>query len=242
MATSIVDHIKSRGAPRGWEETFKKAEAELALVSKVIHEKFEDEYFPLQEDLFKAFDMCSLDNVKCVILGQDPYHTIGPANRPQANGMCFSTHGRIQPSLLNIYKELKREYGDEYDIPDNGDLSGWAAQGVLLLNTCLTVRPGAPLSHGSIWIGFITRVLAAIAEKNSKCIYLLWGGEAQKFALKIPDSSIKLRASHPSPYSAARRGGPDNPAFNECGHFKLVNQYLEAQGKALIKWQFNSSS
>lgn len=236
---SLIQFLDKRGYPEGWRSTFEKARPQIEHASRMLEQL--GEFYPLLQDVFRAFDLCPLENVKCVIVGQDPYHNLGPGGLPQANGLCFSCRGRIQPSLANIYQELKREYADDFVIPENADLSGWALQGVLLLNTCLTVKPGKPGSHGMIWAGFITCVLRDIAEVNPKCIYLLWGVEAYRLAPTIPNSSIKLRASHPSPYSAGKGRGSEMPAFNACGHFKKVNEYLKEQGKTEILWSYNAS-
>lgn len=233
MSLSVIEFLKKRGYPKTWEEPFEKAITQIEHASKML-EKL-GEYFPLQENLFRAFDLCPMNKLKCVIIGQDPYHTIGSDRKPQANGLCFSSYGRIQPSLNNIFMEIKREYGEAFKMPQNGDLSGWAVQGVLLLNACLTVTPGNPGSHGMIWSGFITKIIKEIAEVHPYCIYLLWGADAGKLSLIIPESSIKLRASHPSPWSCDR-GGWNSPAFTGCGHFKQVNEYLKSKGKEEIDW------
>lgn len=219
--------------PIGWIDVFKKAEPELELVSNILGQL--GVFFPLKKNLFRAFDECPLNNVNVVILGQDPYHSTFEG-LPQANGMAFST-GKgcpIQPSLRNIYKELSNEYPD-FGEPEHGDLSSWANQGVLLLNTCLTVMPHQAESHKEIWNGFITKVLAAVGYRNPECIYLLWGAKSQRFESLLGQRAIKLKASHPSPFSA-HRGTKDSEAFIGSNHFKLTNDYLVQQGKSPINW------
>lgn len=220
--------------PIGWEKVFTEAKSELMLLDK--HLANLGPYFPHTKDLFKAFELCPLDKIKVVILGQDPYHAVHNGE-PQANGMAFSTNigCPIQPSLNNIYKELCLEYPN-YVKPTHGDLSAWAKQGVLLLNTCLTVKPHAPRSHKNIWNGFLARILNAIGAVNTMCIYLLWGQHAQDKAYLMGERSIKLTASHPSPFSATR-GSKDVPPFIGCRHFIKVNEFLQKQNLPPIDWQ-----
>jgi len=228
-----VEEIAEKEPPLGWVGLFRTARPELQLVSNIL--KGLGPFYPRKKDLFKAFDLCPLAEVKVVILGQDPYHA-SYNGLPQANGLCFSTNRGcpIQPSLANIYKELKLEY-PEFEPPSHGDLSSWAYQGVLLLNTCLTVRPHQAKSHGEIWNGFIARVFAAISEVNSECVYLLWGKPAYEKAAELGERTIKLIASHPSPFSAHRKT-KDAPAFIGCGHFRQANEFLIKQGKEPINW------
>lgn len=228
-----VEQIAEEEPPLGWVEMFRAARSELRLVSNILNQL--GPFFPLKKDLFKAFDLCPLVDIKVIILGQDPYHSV-ENGCPQANGLCFSTNRGcpIQPSLANIYKELQLEYPG-FQPPHHGDLSNWASQGVLLLNTCLTVKPHQANSHKEIWNGFITRVFAAISEVNSECIYLLWGRNAQNMATQLGERNIKLTASHPSPFSA-NKATRDAPAFIGCGHFRTVNEFLVKQGKTPIDW------
>ena len=225
--------IEEIDPPLGWIEVFHSAKSELRLVGTIL--KRLGDFFPSKQNLFRAFDLCPLSEVKVVIFGQDPYHSTHDGY-PQANGMCFSTNRGcpIQPSLANIYKELQQEY-PEFIPPSHGDLSNWANQGVLLLNTCLTVAPHQPKSHGGIWNGFITRVLTAIGEINSECIYLLWGKPAQEMASQLGERSIKLIATHPSPFSAHQTTRYAS-AFIGCGHFRQTNEFLIKQGKTPIDW------
>ena len=177
----------------------------------------------------RALALVAPCDVRVVILGQDPYH--GPG---QAEGLAFSVpHGvRLPPSLRNIFKELQRDFG--LPLPANGSLSRWAQQGVLLLNTCLTVEAGQPGSHsGRGWEVLTDRLLAHIVARGQPKIFLLWGSHAQQkeSLLRMPDHSV-LRASHPSPLSATRGAQP----FIGCGHFSAVNRWLAARSEAPVLW------
>ncbi|MCR4959984.1 MAG: uracil-DNA glycosylase [Lachnospiraceae bacterium] len=185
--------------------------------------------YPPSEDIFNALKTTPIANIKVVILGQDPYHEPG-----QAHGMCFSVKPGIQtpPSLQNMYKEIREEYG--YDIPNNGYLVKWAQQGVLLLNTVLTVRRGAANSHKNKgWEKFTDAVIRAVNEQDRPIVYLLWGANARsKKALVTNPKHLVLETVHPSPLSAYN-------GFFGCGHFKLANEYLEKNGIAPIDWKID---
>ena len=191
--------------------------------------------YPKDEEIFKALNLTPLENIKVVILGQDPYHAEG-----QAHGLCFSTKGKkIPPSLSNIYKEIKRDCGIE--MPSHGDLTGWAEQGVLLLNATLTVRQDSAGSHrGEGWEEFTDVIIRAVNEKPQPVVFLLWGASAQKKHKLIGKNHLVLEASHPSPLSA-RRAMRDRDreihSFCECGHFKTANDFLEEHGLEPIDWQ-----
>lgn len=184
--------------------------------------------YPPQSDVFNAFKLTELDNLKVVLLGQDPYH--GPN---QAHGLAFSVrHGvRVPPSLQNMYKELALEY-PEFVIPAHGCLEDWAKQGVLLLNTVLTVVATQANSHRHLgWEQFTDKVIAQISEHCQGIVFLLWGSHAQKKGRFIDrQRHYVLEAPHPSPLSAHR-------GFLGCGHFKQANELLVKQGKAPINWQ-----
>jgi uracil-DNA glycosylase len=184
--------------------------------------------YPPQNDVFNAFKLTTLDNLKVVILGQDPYH--GPN---QAHGLAFSVrHGvRIPPSLQNMYKELALEYAD-FEIPAHGCLENWAKQGVLLLNTVLTVVATQPNSHRHLgWQQFTDAVIEQISSQCHGVVFLLWGAHAQKKGRLIDKQRHHiLHAPHPSPLSAHR-------GFLGCNHFKQANELLVKQGKAPINWQ-----
>lgn len=181
---------------------------------------------PGMYDIFNALRATPFSAVKAVIIGQDPYHGEG-----QAHGLCFSVRDGVEkpPSLLNILKEL----GDDLGIapPPSGDLSGWAREGVLLLNTTLTVRLHAPMSHkGHGWEQFTDAVISALNKKTTPVVFLLWGSHAQSKRLLIKNPlHIALMAPHPSPLSAYR-------GFFGCRHFSKANEYLSAHGVAPIRW------
>lgn len=184
--------------------------------------------YPPQHDVFSAFRTTEFDNVKVVILGQDPYH--GPN---QAHGLSFSVRPgvAVPPSLVNIYKELADDIPG-FQIPKHGYLQSWAEQGVLLLNNVLTVQAGQAHSHANMgWETFTDTVIAEVNQRLSGIVFLLWGSPAQKKG-KIVDRKRHhvLTAPHPSPLSAHR-------GFFGCKHFSRTNQLLEEQGKTSIDWQ-----
>lgn len=196
------------------------------LVEFVKAEYASGPVYPAGGNIFRAFDKCPFDNIKVVIIGQDPYH--GPG---QANGLCFSVGRGVQfpPSLQNIFKEIHSDIGTP--IPETGELDRWAEQGVLLLNSVLTVRAHQAASHaGRGWEKFTDAVVRAIAERKDKVVYMLWGSYAQKKgAIANPNNNLILKAVHPSPLSAYR-------GFFGCKHFSEANRYLESVGKTPIIW------
>ena len=183
--------------------------------------------YPEMNDIFNSLKCSSFKDTRVVIIGQDPYHGAG-----QAHGMCFSVKKGVEPppSLKNIFKELESDVG--FKIPDHGELTAWAKQGVLLLNTVLTVREGAPNSHkGKGWESFTDRVISELNKKDTPVVFLLWGANAKAKA-KIIDNPrhVKLETVHPSPLSAY--GG-----FFGCRHFSKTNEILIASGQKPIDWQ-----
>ncbi len=190
-----------------------------------------DEYknkiiFPPARKIFSSFDFCPFNNIKVVIIGQDPYHGIN-----QANGLCFAVNKdiKIPPSLFNIFKEINNDI--KIDIPKHGNLERWAIQGVLLLNSVLTVRKNLPRSHSNKgWENFTDRVISLISKKKKNIVFLLWGNYA-KSKLKIIDQNkhLILTSSHPSPFSAS------NGFFNSF-HFSKTNNYLKKNNIREIKW------
>lgn len=183
--------------------------------------------YPKGSDIFAAFDFCALDDLKVVILGQDPYHGVG-----QANGLCFSVHDGIThpPSLINIFKEIEKDVNIPY--PKSGDLSRWAKQGVLLLNATLTVRAGEAGSHQKQgWEQFTDAVIQKISEEKKDVVFLFWGGFAKK-KVKLIDKNKHhiLTSGHPSPLSANRGYWFDNK------HFSKTNDFLQSIGSATIQW------
>lgn len=224
---SLVDGLQKIGYPPGWELVFQESKRDLEDVSKILQEQ--GEFYPLKADLFRAYHMVKPEDVRVVILGQDPYHSNGSFG-PTAMGMSFSVRrgDSIPPSLRNIFLELKQEI-PEFKIPSHGDLSSWSSQGVMLLNACLTVRPGEAGSHGKIWNFLLENTMNHIAKFHPNCIYLLWGLPAQKHKEHIPRRSVILEAAHPSPLSASK-------GFFGCGHFKKVNEILRERGEMSIDW------
>ncbi|UPQ88490.1 uracil-DNA glycosylase [Vibrio sinaloensis] len=184
--------------------------------------------FPPAEDVFNAFKTTEFSDVKVVILGQDPYHGQG-----QAHGLCFSVLPGIKtpPSLVNIYKELAQDIAG-FEIPQHGYLQSWAEQGVLLLNTVLTVEQGKAHSHAKAgWETFTDKVIEALNVHQNGVVFLLWGAHAQKKGRFIDRSKHHvLTGPHPSPLSAHR-------GFFGCGHFSETNRYLVEQQKTPIEWQ-----
>lgn len=182
--------------------------------------------YPKGPEIFNAMNTTPFDAVKVVIIGQDPYH--GP---DQAHGLAFSVRRGIPvpPSLMNIYKEIESTYGAK--MPRHGDLTGWARQGVLLLNATLTVQQANAGSHQKRgWEEFTDAVIRAVNERHEHAVFMLWGAYAQKKGAFIDrEKHLVLQAPHPSPLSAHR-------GFLGCGHFKKANDYLAAQGRAPIDW------
>lgn len=183
--------------------------------------------FPPGPDIFSAFSLTPFSQVNVLLLGQDPYHGAG-----QAHGLCFSVRQGVKPppSLMNMYKELHQDVG--FEIPSNGELTKWAAQGVLMLNASLTVEEGKPMSHSQIgWAQFTDHVIRLLSSEKDGLVFLLWGRFAQEKA-KLIDGTRHciLTAAHPSPFSAYN-------GFFGCGHFSKTNAYLTSQGKQAIDWQ-----
>lgn len=206
-------------------EEFKKPYF-INLADFVRQEYQHQTVFPKGKEIFNAFNHCSFENTKVVILGQDPYH--GPG---QAHGLSFSVREGVPfpPSLLNVFKEINRDLG--LSIPSNGDLSRWAHQGVLLLNATLTVRAHQAGSHQNQgWEIFTDAVIQKIAQEKENVVFMLWGAYAQKKASFISEHKhLKLHAPHPSPLSAHR-------GFLGCGHFSSTNAYLVEKGLVEINW------
>ena len=199
-----------------------------------LHEFVDQEYatktiFPPRENIFFALKNTPYEYVKVVIIGQDPYHGVG-----EAHGMCFSVNPgiKVPPSLQNIYKEIRRDLGCK--IPNNGYLLKWARQGVLMLNSVLTVEKDKPASHqGKGWEIFTDRIIEEINKKDTPVVFLLWGNFAkQKQALITNPKHLVLTSSHPSPF-AVRYG------FDGCGHFSKTNAFLIENNIAPIDWQID---
>ena len=215
-----------------WQDALgpqKEAEYFTRLLARVESEREAGKViYPPQQDVFNALKYTPLESVKVVILGQDPYH--GPE---QAHGLCFSVLPGVKtpPSLVNIYKELATDI-DGFVIPEHGTLTSWAEQGVLLLNTVLTVEQGKAHSHAKWgWETFTDAVIDAVNRHQQGVVFLLWGSHAQKKGMHIDTSKHHvLSAPHPSPLSAHR-------GFLGCKHFSQTNQLLTSQNKSPINWQ-----
>jgi uracil-DNA glycosylase len=191
------------------------------------YEKNPAQILPNEDQIFRAFDACPFENAKVVILGQDPYPTKG-----HANGLCFSVAPEVRPlpkSLTNIYKELQADMGIPFH--ENGDLTRWAEQGVLLLNSVLTVREGEADSHKNRgWEQFTDAVIQKLNERKSDVVYILWGSKAIRKAQNVDQGrNLILTSPHPSPLSAYR-------GFFGCKHFSQTNAFLEAKGRTEIEW------
>lgn len=192
-----------------------------------LQKQLQKTIFPAGNQMFKAFELTPLNSVKVVILGQDPYHNPG-----QAHGLSFSVPDGVAPppSLVNIFKELKTDIGIDNGL--KGNLTPWAQQGVLLLNTSLTVEAHAPMSHSKIgWHTFTDAVLKSISNQREHVVFIMWGKFAQsKLPLLDASKHLLLTAAHPSPLSA-------HNGFWNCKHFSKTNAYLLANQIEPIKWQ-----
>lgn len=197
-----------------------------------LKEKLNVEYdskiiFPSKENIFSAFNLTPFEKVKVVIIGQDPYH--GPN---QAHGLCFSVQPdvKIPPSLVNIYKEVESDLNIK--MPPHGHLKAWAEQGVLMLNSILTVEAGKPMSHKNLgWEQFTDKVIDIINEKKENVVFMLWGSPAHAKAKNVDTKKhLVLKSVHPSPLSSYR-------GFFGCKHFSQCNDYLKSKGKEPINWQ-----
>ncbi len=211
------------------EAEFKKSY--YASLYNYVKQEYESKViFPPVDDIFNAFHFTPLSKVKVVIIGQDPYH-----NENQAHGLCFSVKPEVDvpPSLVNIYKELHEDLGCE--IPNHGYLEKWARQGVLMLNSVLTVRAHQANSHQGIgWEKFTDAVIEAVNKENRSIVYMLWGRPAQNKAASVNNPNhLLLKAPHPSPLSAYR-------GFFGCKHFSQANRFLMEHGVEPIDWQIEN--
>src|SRR5690606_6338516 len=220
MNVKIASSWKDRLANEFGKEYFK------SLADFVRHEYSTQVVYPPGREIFRSFDCCDFDNVRVVIIGQDPYH--GPG---QANGLCFSVRDgvRMPRSLVNIFKEIHSDLGKP--VPDSGDLTRWANQGVLLLNATLTVRASSPGSHQNRgWETFTDQVIQTISNEKENVVFLLWGSYAQKKGEFIDRTKhCVLISPHPSPFSADR-------GFFGNRHFSKTNEYLRRKGLPEIDW------
>ena len=199
-----------------------------ALLENVAAEYENNICFPPADNIFAAFEHCTFDDVKIVIIGQDPYHGIG-----EANGLCFSVNDsvRIPPSLRNIFREINDDF-ERIILPNSGNLERWAQQGILLLNNTLTVRIDQPNSHKHLdWTIFTDAVIEVIATQKQNIVFMLWGNFAIKKGKKIDvDKHLVLTSGHPSPMSANQGKWFGNK------HFSLANDYLKLNHESEIDW------
>ena len=220
MNVQIEDSWQKKLKPEFEKDYFK------SLTATVRQKYLKEPTYPPPQLVFNAFALCPFDQVKVVILGQDPYH--GPK---QAMGLSFSVPDgvRTPPSLMNMYKEIRDDIG--IPIPESGNLERWAKQGVLLLNATLTVRAGEAGSHQGLgWEQFTDAVIEKISEEKENVVFLLWGSYARSKKPLIDSSKhLVLEAPHPSPLSAHR-------GFFGCKHFSQANFFLESHGQISIKW------
>ncbi len=207
--------------PTGWEKPFEESSKGIKQVCKSI-EKDNIDYLPDASLVFNAFRLIKPEDVKVVIVGQDPYATPG-----LASGLAFSCNNEIPRSLINIYKELERSI-DGFVIPNHGDLSKWCSQGVLLLNISLVAKSGSSGYKPMMWMDLIDSVVSTLTNQNRKIIWIMWGQKAQMLSKHIGEKGIKLTAAHPSPL--VRSG------FAGCNHFAIVNKTLADLGKNPIDW------
>ena len=202
----------------------------VELSEKIDIAYLSKEVFPPKKDLFKALQLCPFESVKVVIIGQDPYHGFG-----QAHGLCFSVNAgqKLPPSLKNIFKELSTDLPG-FIIPSSGNLEAWAHQGVLLLNSIMTVEAGFPGSHKQLgWEQFTNAIIRLISDKKENVVFLLWGiYAAAKSELVDQTRHLVLKAAHPSPLA---RG-----AFFGCRHFSLTNKFLADKGLKPVNWSLVS--
>ena len=203
---------------------------DFLIFSKYIQELYNKKtIFPRYENIFRAFNLLTPANVKVVIIGQDPYHGLN-----QANGLAFSVCDacKIPPSLHNIFKELVNDVGCEY--PENGNLSKWAEQGVLLINTILTVEEAKANSHKGIgWENFTDSIIEKLSSSYSNLIFVLWGGQAQKKSVLIDETKhLVIKSPHPSPLSSYR-------GFFGSRPFSKINNYLDSYNIKKIDWRLN---
>lgn len=214
----------------GWDEALAplfENENYLKIRAFLKQEYAQHTVYPDMFDIFNCFKYTPFGNVKVVLLGQDPYHNAG-----QAHGLCFSVKEGVElpPSLVNIFKELKEDVG--CTPPDSGDLTKWAKEGVLLLNTALTVRAHMANSHKNCgWTWFTDSVISLLSDRKEHLVFILWGGNARsKKPLIDKNKHLILECAHPSPLSAFN-------GFFGCRHFSKTNEYLKAHGIAPIDWQ-----
>ena len=216
--------------PEDWQKFLnnKQLKKRLLSIKRILGKEIKEgkTIFPNSRNIFRSLELIAPEKVKVVIIGQDPYHSDNTAN-----GLAFSVNKgqRIPPSLKNIFKELSSDM--QIEIPKTGCLSGWCKQGVLLLNTVLTVEEGLPNSHKNIgWETFTSFIVKIINDQLTSCVFMLWGMNANKFNNLLDKSKhLVMSAPHPSPFSA-RTG------FFGCKHFSKANKFLQEQNRDIVDW------
>ena len=229
-----IYEVATKDTPKTWEAIFERAKPELKLLSKVVGDKEVEcgmKSLPPRDLIFEAFHRTRLEDVKVVIIGQDPYYN------GTATGMAFSMDRtrRASPSLRTVYREIQRSVSD-FVAPSHGDLTEWTQQGVLLLNKALTVKPGKPSKgndHIGAWGGFLRKVIEDICKYHRGIVFMMWGVPAKMVEELIGGRALKLMSGHPSPQNR-------NNDFYGNDHFKLANEHLIANGRAPIDWQLSS--
>ena len=214
-----------------WQQIIKQAQLQdyyCQLQSEITKQRSQGiVIYPEQIDVFRAFEFIDLPDIKVIVLGQDPYH-----GEHQAHGLAFSVQKgiKVPPSLVNIYKELATDI-EGFVTPNHGNLTAWAEQGVLLLNTVLTVQQGQAHSHAKLgWETFTDTIIEHINQQNNGCVFILWGAHAQKKGRNIDENKhLILNGPHPSPLSAYR-------GFFGCKHFSKANAWLAKKGRTVVSW------
>ncbi len=238
---NFVEELYS-SLPPGWEEFFnaKEIRSLLLRLESLIHKDEGYRIVPLPENVFNAFYCVAPEDIKVILLGQDPYHNLNADGNPAAMGMSFSCwdDAPIQPSLKVMFKEMMMYYDsrdEKYIPPENGNLMYLSSQGVFLLNAAFTTRVGLPKSHQKMWEGFSRFLIEWLYARNKKIIFLLLGREAQKFCESCKSSAnfVKVEAGHPSPLNTGKF------PFLGSGVFKKVNDILEKEERGRIEWLEN---
>jgi len=234
---TIMDILDKHPYPFGWETVFKNILPELRDISEIV-EKFKKEgntIYPDMCDIFRAFELVRPENVRVIIVGQDPYPQHGKCGYPLATGLSFSVRKgeKIPGSLNNVFRELKDNVPDIGPL-NHGDISRWSKEeGVLLLNMSLTVNAGSPGSHKSIWLAVVKAVIGYFNENKNDVVYLLWGRKAQSLSEYINNKIVVYQAGHPSTMNT------NYEQFAGCQHFAKVNHLFKTRNQPLINWNIN---
>lgn len=223
---TLWEYLEEGNIPKSWSKFFLDNQDKLYSISKQLEEERPERIYPYIHQVFRAF--IPLEKIKVVVLGQDPYHN------GSAVGYCFSVlpGNKINPSLRNIYKELKQS---GYEIKEDGALTHWVDQGCFMINTALTVEKGCPDTHTSIWYDFTESAIKYVADNCKNVVWLLMGSKAHKFKQFIPKEQLAICTSHPSPFSA-HRSSATVPSFLGSNAFIEINARLEEDGETQINW------